>query len=278
MNMKITKKIGLMLTTMAATVLFGCAVSAAPTGIKQTADTTNTVSLDWDDSSVPGMYGYGVMVSTNKDTWNQSTVVIQGSCTESNCSIASLTAGKSYWVTIFEIDESLNIIGSMSTPIEVVTKPSNVAFSGEGGVKQTAAKKNKISVSWPAVAGATGYEVKVSRSNSYLDASVFANTTATSLNINTKSATYVEVACYRKSSTGYIAKSANGTNAYNFSLKPAPGKTKMPKITGENVLGGVNLKYKSVKNCDGYQIQYCKYNGKGKKKVYTSSNEASLSS
>ena len=283
MNMKKIKKVSMVITTIAASVLFGCAVSAAPTGLKQIGDATNAVAIDWDDTTIAGVSNYAVFVSRDKDNWTAETMVQESSgyVSASEARISKLNPGSSYYVKVTEAAwDSKNqevVLGEWSDPIEIVTKPDDASFIG-ATVKQTAAKKGKVSISWPAVNGATGYEVKVSKNNTDADATVFADVTGTSLDISTSSPTYVGVYYYRRSSTGYVAKCTEGREAYRTSIKPLPGKAKKPKIEGENVVGGVNVKFTAINNCDGYQVQYCKYNGKGKKNKYTSISQLSLAS
>lgn len=278
--MRMIKKVSMMLTTLAATVLFGCSVSAAPTGLKQVKDATTAIGIDWNDSA--GYSDYAVWVSTSKTEWTENTYVKGGYITGSECYVDGFQAGKSYYVKIAEAVYNSetgegSIAGTWSEPIEVVTTPSDMAFAGNKTLKQTAAKKKSITVAWPAVTGATGYEVKVSRNNIETDAKVLANVATTSIKINTTKPTYVAVSYFRRSSTGYVAKCVYGQDAYRFAFKPMPGKAKAPKVKGENIVGGVNVGFKSVKNVDGYQVQYCKFNGKGKKKVFTTQAECSLS-
>ena len=280
--MKKIKKVSMVLTTIAASVLFGCAVSATPTGLKQIGDTTNAVAIDWDDTTIAGISNYAVFVSTDKDRWDESTIVEKSSgfVKSSEASITNLTPGSSYYVKVTEaaVDSDNNLhLGKWSDYIEIVTKPDDASFTG-ATVKQTAAKKGKVSISWQAVNGATGYEVKVSKNDTTVDATVYADVTGTSLDISNNSPTYAGVYYYRKSSTGYVAKCSEGKQAYSVSLKPLPGKAKKPKIVSENVVGGVNVKFSAINNCDGYQVQYCKYNGKGKKNKYTATSQISLSS
>ena len=186
--MKKIKKVSMVLTTIAASVLFGCAVSAAPTGLKQIGDITNAVAIDWDDTTIPGVSNYAVFVSTDKDRWDESTIVEKSSgfVKSSEARIDYLTPGSSYYVKVTEaVLDSKNTwhIGELSDAIEIVTKPDDASFTGET-VKQTAAQKGKVSISWQAVNGATGYEVKVSKNDTTADATVYADVTGTSLDIS----------------------------------------------------------------------------------------------
>lgn len=279
--MKLIKKISVAVTSMVATLVLCGTVSAmsasdAPLGIKQTADTANSVTLDWSDTE--SITQYAVWVSSSKDAWTEDTFVKGGYVNGSNCIVDGLVAGRSYYVKIANTvvgDDNQRYMGAWSEPMEVVTKPEDLTFAGNSTLKQTGAKKNQITVSWPAVAGANGYEVRIAKDNSETNLKKLADVKTTSVIISTNTSTYVEVGFFRKASTGYVAKCARSQIAYKYSCKPTPGKVKKVKLIGDSG-NGLSVKYSKVKNCDGYEIQYCKYNGKSKKHGFSTSTKCSI--
>ena len=279
--MKLIKKISVAVTSMVATLVLCGTVSAmsasdAPLGIKQTADTSNSVTLDWSDTE--SITQYAVWVSSSKDAWTEDTFVKGGYVNGSNCIVDGLVAGRSYYVKIANTvvgDDNQRYMGAWSEPMEVVTKPEDLTFAGNSTLKQTGAKKNQITVSWPAVSGANGYEVRIAKDNSETNLKKLADVRTTSVNISTNTSTYVEVGFFRKASTGYVAKCARSQVAFKYSCKPTPGKVKKVKIKGDSD-DGLTIKFKGVKNCDGYEVQYCKYNGKSKKSGFTTKTTCAI--
>ena len=283
--MRIIKKMALALASVGATLVLSGAVYAAPTGLKQIKDTTNGIAVDWEDST--NVNGYFVVLSdiaeepdlSNIENLNNNSHVIKyGVAETSDCSITSLASGKSYYMFLYDITSAGGLGEKYPNAFEVVTKPSDPSFAGNTAIKQTVAKKGSVSFSWPAVAGATGYEVYAATNNQDGNAKLFTTVTGTSATIKTKSATYVSVLYFRKSASGYVAKCEHGNDAYRYSILPTPGKAKQPKMSEYSSRASkASIKMGAASDCHGYQIEYCKYNGKGKKKFFVSTVDAVLS-
>ena len=279
--MRILKKMAFALASVGATLVLSGAVYAAPTGLKQVKDSSTGIMVDWDDSTNVAVDGYFVILNDSprvEDMADESHIKIAGTTTVSDCTITSLASGKSYYMYLYEmIGDNLGECYSKE-PFEVVTKPSDPSFAGNTAIKQTAAKKSSVSFSWPAVAGATGYEVYAATNNQDGNAKLVNTVAGTSATIKTKTPTYVSVVYFRKSASGYVAKCENGADAYKYNILPTPKKAKQPKMAGYNSRASkASISMGAASDCHGYQIEYSKYNGKGKKKFYVTTVNAEIS-
>lgn len=105
------------------------------------------LELNWNDNTETDLAGYNVYVDGVKHNVNLLTT--------SSYSISGLTNGQTYSVTVTAVDtsgnESAPSTAISGTPIAKPTAPTNVSLTSNSTV---------ISISWNAVTGASGYNVK----------------------------------------------------------------------------------------------------------------------
>ena len=267
--MKKLKAIGVLFASLVLTMMFTSLVSAAPAGLKQTKATQSSFRVEWDTT---GTSTYYVAVSYDGGVTYNAPEKTSSPYKE----IYNLNAGATYYVKV-----SADGV-DYCAPIDVVTIPTSVSSST---LKQTNATTTTGTFTWGAVSGATGYDFYVSPDNNYsnLAYAKTVNTNSATANLSANNVV-VAVKAFRKSSSGYKAVSST-VNAYSHSNKLIPGKSKKP-TTNKSVYsngyypGGKRINIAcpySYGEYDGWQVQYCKYNGKGKKTVSSlSSNFANI--
>ncbi len=133
-----------------STVVNAAPKPAAPSNVKAVPETTTGIKISW--SAVSGVTGYQVLRSTSAT----GTFTAIGSVTETSRVSTGLTAGTTYYYKVRAYKEvnGTRIYGAFSSVVSAMPKPT-----APGGVKATVSSATKVTVSWNAVAGATGYEV-----------------------------------------------------------------------------------------------------------------------
>lgn len=237
------------------------------TGLKQIEASSTTVYLQWD--------AYLSANSVYYATWigNSAADIQAGNAKKENAygtsdSISGLTEGGTYYARVDAYsDSSRTKLLASSAIIQVATALSDVT-----GLAQSGATANTISMTWNAVAGATGYQIY--RYNGYKDYTQVATATTNAGTVSglTASTTvrYFVIAA-KTTSAGFTVTSDGYTTA---SMRTLPAK--VSKVAMTTYYDNINVAYygwTAVDNVDGYQFQLL--NSKGKS-LYTS-NETSNS-
>lgn len=232
----------------------------APGGLKQIDASESSVKFSWD--VVIGAKDYAVSYSDGV-TWSQPERVWTGT----DETIYNLSAGKTYYVRVYALDDDNNL-GAPSADLEVVTAPRSEEM---GSVTVTDKTASSISLSWTAASGATSYVVKddfYKRAPFFVE-SATPSATVTDLLPNTWYG--MDVFAVRTSSSGFKAYS-NGKHQYIETLEVvvAPGKpsTSNFMIYSASASAGTTGFYVTDPNraADGYELEV--YKVSGNKKVF----------
>lgn len=239
----------------------------APVGLKQIDASENSVKFSWD--AVIGAKDYAVSYSDGA-TWSQPERVWTGT----DETIYSLSAGKTYYVRVYAVDDDDNL-GAPSADLEVVTAP-RVEEMGTATVTDRTA--SSISLSWLPASGATSYVVK---DDFYQMATFFVETatpTATVTDLLPNSWYGVDVFAVRTSSSGFKAYSSRQHN-YIQTLEAlvAPAKPSKSNFTVYNPSASAGTTGFMVADpnhtADGYELEV--YKVKGNKKVFAVNTSSS---
>lgn len=243
-----------------AFVVTGITASAAdaetPTDVKQTKDSTSSVTIKW--IGVSGASYYGVQVATDAAFNN---IVKETRVASTDVEIPSLLPGTTYYVKVGYGDFS-NCYKDFSPYIEVVTSPSEVDTIEFVGANDTSAK-----IQYSPAPGATSYDIIIGDK--------IYSTTATTYNVPIAIGgdTYARVYPRRTTSDGkYTTKYAYHYNTiYGLSRLT----TKISKNSfGISSLGSGSASFKANYYGEGFEIQLTPT--AGKKKTITAENAASL--
>ena len=123
---------------------------ATPGNVKATVVSLTKVRVAW--SAVSGATGYEVYRSTSSD----GTFSKLGTVTTTSRDCPGLSTGTTYYFKVRAYKEvnGTKVYSAYSTVVSIVPKPT-----APTNVKATVASATKVTVSWNAVTGATGYEV-----------------------------------------------------------------------------------------------------------------------
>lgn len=242
------------------------AAIAAPTGLYQSDYTSDgtAVQIKWDAViGATGGYEYAISTNQNAEGGKSAATSVNGA------NIYGLTQGTTYYVKVRAYE------GTTPSAWSAITK-LDTAPAALPSVKQNGAEAKKISISWGASAGATGYEVSYGLNSDGSNPIFTTNVTSTSytFNVGKDSAYYVFVYPYRN---------AANANSYVYSTGKVfigvtkPSTPKSLNIAARSYIGRTSVSPKTtyftwkpvsnINNTDGYELQIFKSNGKSKIKT-----------
>lgn len=237
--MKLSKKVGVVVGSLVATFALGCCAWAAD--VEQTAATSSSAKVTWSNPS--NQQKCTVYYSETADFSNATEVAKD--VKSNNKNITGLTPGMSAYVKV-------KIGDTYTDPIEIVTTPK---VSNDNKIYQTGAGVGTATIKWDAVDGANGYDV-------YLG-NAYSNTVTTNFaTVKIASDISVKVRVFRKSSTGFKAEADKNIYLNGLShIRPLPGKVTTAKFA-MSTASNICVDWEPVKDAQGYELQYCNYNGK----------------
>lgn len=233
----------------------------APGGLKQIDASENSIKFSWD--AVIGAKDYAVSYSDGV-VWSQPERVWTGT----DETIYTLSAGKTYYVRVYALDDDNNL-GAPSAELEVVTAPRSEEM---GTITVKDKTSSSISLSWTVASGATSYVVKDDfyKQAAYFVESATPEATITGLLPNTWYG--VDVFAVRTSSSGFKAYS-NGKHNYINTLEVvvAPGKPSTSSFSvyspsATTGMAGFAVGADPNRMADGYELEV--YKVSGNKKVF----------
>ena len=232
------------------------------TEVKQTANTTNSITLSWKKQNA--VNGYEVQVCNE----NEEVLATLYTGTES-IYVNGLADGTTYKFKIrayFAGDET--ICGTYSDVAAFTTKPAKVA-----GIVMSAYGYDSITLSWPAVNGATGYKI-YSYNSSTKKNTLISSTKSTSYKVTKlekKKRYYYKVVAYRTLS------GSTYTGAYSDVFQAA---TRPDKVTGlkkkSNTATSVTVTWTKQSGVSGYEVACYDSKNNLVSKTCTTGNKNSL--
>lgn len=248
------------------------------TGVKQVGDTETSANIEW--NKIEGARYYGVQWSTNSDF---TTFAEKSIFARTDAKIEGLTANTVYYVRVGYGEDSSNCFENFSAPVAVVTtpgKPQQVSFVD--------ADTSTVTISWPAVEGATSYVVTYNEKEyTTADTKMQLTYEYTEFAGRKVEVSTAKVKSVKASVAGYEAKSEDSTveglclltqkikksnfdvldvhPAINFTVDDVHGeevafefydlKTKKTKTTKASIFGdGASIAYKSLQ--EGHTYKY----------------------
>lgn len=251
-----------LLTFCLAGIAMGFDVQAAPgkvSGLKQTDDTSNSVTLRWNAAS-GNIEKYRIAVSKDASFAASATENYVTRSSAPSCIIPSRQAGASYYIRVTPVDVD-GALGTPSDVLEAVTAPS----AAPSGFVQKKAEKTAVTMGFQKVKGANGYSLSYGISVNNLKTKWVGSKTQLRLSGLKKNAKYVlYLSPARKSASGYVAVGENRTQAFASTL---PSKISGVKFIsgGSNVsprAGQLYFSWNQSSAADGYQYEISAYNSK----------------
>lgn len=233
------------------------AATSVNMGVHQTDADSDSVEIAW--NAQLGYKDYHIEMSTDNRNWTDMDYSYSPSDR-----INSLSENQTYYVRIIAYQDShwsndhIRNTAAVSESIRVCTTPIEPTE-----LKQTAATKNSVTLSWKAVAGATSYEIY--RLNSSYNWDKIATSSKNSVTIGglKKSDEFKYCVAAVKNVEGYNAVGSQSDGVY---AKTTPSKVKNIDMTYFwGSLKECKYEWSSVNNADGYQYEVRKTTGK---KVY----------
>jgi len=229
---------------------------AAPTGVTA-AGGTKQATISW--QAVPGATSYNVYWSNN------SGVTTANGTKLPNATTPAVQAGLSDSTTYYYIVTAVNSVGESAAsiqaaattlaPVPVPTAPAAVTgVSAVGGA-------NRVTLSWPAVSGASSYNIYWSNSSGV--------STATGTRISGASSPYVQSGLSAGASYYYVVTAVNSVGESLASTQvnattnaPPPSVTAAP--TGVTATGGANqisVNWTAVSGATSYNLYWSTTSG-----------------
>ncbi len=251
-----------LLTICLAGIAMGFDVQAAPgkvSGLKQTDDTSNSVTLRWNAAS-GSIEKYRIAVSKDASFSVSATENYVTRSSSPSCIIPSRQAGTSYYVRVTPVDVD-GTLGTPSDVLEAVTAPS----AQLAGFKQKKAEKAAVTMGWKKVKGANGYSLSYGISAGNLKTKWVGSQTQLRLSGLKKNAKYLlYLSPARKSASGYVAVGESRAQALASTL---PAKVSGVRFIsgGSNTsprAGQLYVSWNQSAAADGYQYEISAYNSK----------------
>lgn len=217
------------------------------TGLKQTGDTTNTVTVTWNATGNL----YTVEWSSDNTKWTSV-----GTTQQTSSTISNLTAGKQYYVRVYAGTDT-----TTAATVVVYTKPT----AKPSTISQITDKTSPIAttVQWSAVEGANGYKVEyIPKIDGATKVTKYVTTNKIRLNDlleNTKY--YVYVYAYVGSDDYKAVSKARAS----LDVKLKPTQVNDIKCDIFYTKKGARINAEKVKNATGYHWIVYKYNSSSKK-------------
>jgi len=216
--------------------------TALDTVLNPTATSTsyNTNFVQW--SPITGVTTYEVYYSIGTST----TYTLLKTVTGANYSHTGLLTNTkyNYKIRATKTVSLVKYVGAFSNIVSSIPVPSAPTISA------VSTGTDSIRASWPAVSGATGYEVTKSMSADF-SAPIISTVTTTQYNLNglsTNVPVYLKVRAYRLVGTVKVYSAISNT----VNVKPIPNT---PNLTG-TVLDyqGIRLSWNTILNASGYEL------------------------
>lgn len=223
----------------------GITAEAAATNLKQTGDSSTSVSIEW--TGIAGVKYYGYQIATDPNF----TSIFESGCSYSSTKeyINNLAAGSTYYVRVGYGTSSKDCYNDLSAPLEVVTTPGSMTTP-----KFVGADDNFAVIAWDAVPGATGYSVE------YNNVVYDANTNSYALPVADGRSNSAYIRPYRVSSVGYKAV-GNQNNVSN--LTKLTTKISKDNFGIKNAYSNINVFYfAAIGNGTGYELEGRTVSGK----------------
>jgi len=251
-----SKWIGLTTIALLMTLLFGisamAAGTAAPTGLKQTGDSTSAVQIEW--TAVSGTnIRYDVEVSQNNVTWGAAST---SAVTGTSFVMSGLATGKDYYFRVRAYEYGSTVYSNWSSVLTATTSPGTISK-----LEQTNATKTSVTLKWSAAAGANRYEIYYYQNNQLIKTPMV--TTSTSITIgNLKNSNQYAVVVFPMRTCGsYFGANLNYASSY---VKLIPGKVSKVKLASADLkTKKIVVQWAANNKTDGYELIL--YNNSGKK-------------
>lgn len=245
--MKKKRKLPLFTLAVVMVMMFAMHITAfaaeGVTGVRQVNDSDTSVRIGWD--KVTGARYYGIQWSTDPG-FSAITGQMDG-ISGTYCDIEDLAAASVYYVRVGYGTERSDCFQNFSAPVEVVTAPAKPEVSFVDVDEKT------VTISWPAVEGATSYTV------TYADQEF--QTTDTRMQLTyVKEKSTADVCSTKTSAAGYAAESAKSKVENLITLTK---KIKKGNFTVTDWVPAINFR---VSNVYGENVEFEFYNLKTKKK------------
>lgn len=250
--------------------------AAAPTELRQTEGGEGHIKIVWTPEAT-SIKTYGWYIKWSVDGKNFYRIDDDDYPDESYnaaFSKSGLNAGASYWIQVASVYKNAQgdyYAGTYSTPLHVVTAPAEPTQ-----LIQTAAAPGKVTISWNACAGATGYYVYKDSTRTTPVATV-TGLSATISAVTGDDIDDVYVKPFKKSNAGYIATDDYKSMWWVKCVPNKPGKVasnaagniKWKTLKGDNeVTVGWNRSTNDKINADGWHVQVFSLNDKLLKNYY----------
>lgn len=215
----------------------------APTSVsnlKVTSTSVSTLNLTWTAQNV---VGYEIYRATGTST----SYAKIGESTLATYTSSALSAGVSYSykVRAFTFVNNIRVYGAFSLIVSGKPIPSTPVVSG------VSMSYNSVKISWPAVSGASAYQIyrATSASGSYVYWTTTTSTSYTNSSLTTNATYYYKVRAYRTLTSGRLY----GNYSSVIAVKPIPST---PASLSTSVLSytGVKATWAAVYGASGYEV------------------------
>ena len=217
---------------------------AAPSGLKATKVTANSINVTW--SKVTGAAGYKIQYSSDAKTWTNL-----NNTTATAATISKLKSGAAYYIRVRAYVNNSNVKDISATSYGAYSSLTTyTAPAATGSISYTEITASTVTIKWSAVAGATGYEVYNSSTKKWTDAKNVTTYKFTSLKSGTDYTFKVKAYCR-------TSKSAEKA----ITVTTTPAKASNIQIS-EYTSSSFKATWSAVTGADGYTIYIYDYSTK----------------
>jgi len=227
---------------------------ATPTGLKSTAQTSSTLSLDWND--VPRATKYRIQLSKS----SSMSAATYFRFDESEGTIAGLSPSTKYYFRVVVIDPvsaaKLSEYTLTPYPSASTTTLSTSRFTIPASLRSTSQTSSTLGLAWDAVEDAPGYRIQLSTSSAMSNPTYHRFTTnkATITGLKPSTKYYFRVR---------VIEPVAGTNLGDYTAKPYPSAsttlfdfaTPGDLTSDAQTTTSLSLTWDAVEDAPGYRIQ-----------------------
>jgi uncharacterized repeat protein (TIGR02543 family) len=218
---------------------------SAPTGLNVTGQTSNSITLSW--QQVSGATGYKVYKGSSSNAVNE----FVADTAAAPYTVTGLEPNTGYYFALRGVSASgespLSAAVQGTTSAATLQAPGNLQVSGQ--------TSNSITLSWQQVSGATGYRISRSTgsANSYSQAGTATSTSYTDTGLTASTTYHYRVTAYNGQGESSPAETSGTTNSSGGTIPFPPAKPTGLVVTNSSS-SSVSLSWNSVTDADSYDV------------------------
>jgi uncharacterized repeat protein (TIGR02543 family) len=219
--------------------------SSIPTELSVTGQTTNSITLSW--QQVTGATGYKVYKGSSSDAVNEYVAA----ASSASYTVTGLEANTRYYFAVRTVNASGESLSS--APVQGTTLAATLQMPGN--LRISSQTSNSLTLSWEQAPGAAGYRItrSIGSANSYSPLTTTTNTTYPDTGLMAATTYYYRVTAYNGQNESDAA-TTSGTTSGDDGTLPLPPAKPTGLVVSSSSSGSVSLSWNTIANAYSYDV------------------------